>query len=152
MIRTISDSQTDEIKSAPSEKTKTDEQFNQDLDIEALWRYEVGFSQVMQHLAKSKKPVVGHNVKFDLCFLYHQFFKELPETLELFAKSMNTEFLRACYDTKVLTLYAGHIPKSDLQNVFKKISTDKKYTNNFAYEPDEENPKQPKFSAYKGGG
>lgn len=73
LIRTISDnkSQPDEIKSAPSEKTKTEEQFNKEIEIDALWRYEVGFSQVMQHLANSKKPVVGHNVKFDLCFLYH---------------------------------------------------------------------------------
>lgn len=65
---------------------------------------------------------------------------------------MNSEFLRTVYDTKVLTLYAGHIPKSDLQSLFTKISKDKKYTNNLGYEPDEENSKQPRFSAYKAGG
>lgn len=47
MIRTISDSnmpQPEENKSAQSEKTKTEEQFKQEHEIDALWRFEMGFS------------------------------------------------------------------------------------------------------------
>lgn len=68
----------------------------------------------MEDIVNSKKPIVGHNVKFDLCFLYHQFFKEMPETFEEFTQSLNSEFLATCYDTKVISLYAGKLGKSDL--------------------------------------
>jgi poly(A)-specific ribonuclease len=105
---------------------------------------------------KSKKPVVGHNVKFDLCFLYHQFFKELPETYEKFTNSMHKEFFATCYDTKVLQLHAGKMGKSDLQYLYKKVTTDKRYRNNLTFEPDEEETdsksKNKLFSAYEENG
>jgi poly(A)-specific ribonuclease len=103
----------------------------------------------MQDIVKSKKPVVGHNVKFDLCFLYHQFFKDLPDTYEKFANSMKTEFLATVYDTKVISLYSGKMGKSDLQYLYKKVTKDKKFNNNLAYEPDEDDADKPKFSAYE---
>jgi hypothetical protein len=76
----------------------------------------------------------------------------MPETYELFAKSMNSEFMATCYDTKVFSLYAGKIGKSDLQYLYKKVTTDKKYKNNLAYQPDEEDKKHPKFSIYEKNG
>jgi poly(A)-specific ribonuclease len=96
--------------------------------------------------------VVGHNVKFDLCFLYHQFFKELPETYERFTNSMSKEFFATCYDTKVFSLYAGKMGKSDLQYLYKKVTTDKRYKNNLTFEPDEEEDNKSKnklFSTYE---
>lgn len=75
-------------------------------------------------------------MKFDICFLYHQFFKELPETFEQFSKSMASEFLGNVYDTKVFSLYDDKMKKSDLQYLYKKCISDKKYSNNVLIESD----------------
>ena len=40
-------------------------------EAESLLSYEIGFSRVMKRISESKKPLVGHNMKFDLGFLYH---------------------------------------------------------------------------------
>ena len=53
--------------------------------VENLLNFELGFSLVMEAISKSKKPVIGHNMKFDLAFLYHQFYKELPDNFASFA-------------------------------------------------------------------
>lgn len=80
--------------------------------------YEIGFSQVVQKMAEVGKPVVGHNMMMDLCFLYQQFFKRMPKTYKEFAWSFTSEFLPTVYDTKVLCLWAQrggcHWSKSDL--------------------------------------
>ena len=107
--------QAEENKSAQSEKTKKAQQeFEKEFQIEQLLNFELGFSRVMEAIAKSKKPIIGHNMKFDLAFLYHQFFKEMPDTYEKFANSMTSEFLREVFDTKVFSLHAGKLGKSDL--------------------------------------
>jgi len=68
----------------------------------------------MEKISEIKKPVIGHNMKFDLAFIYHQFYKEMPATYEEFAKSLTTEFLPICYDTKVFSVHSGRMGKSDL--------------------------------------
>jgi hypothetical protein len=152
LIRNISDDKVPQAEERGSAKSEQIDQFKQELEIEQLWKYELGFSQVIQHIAHSKKPVVGHNAKFDLAFLYHQFFKELPPTFKEFSDSLNKEFFSECWDTKVLSLYAGKLGKTDLGYLFGKCSKDKKYSNNLSFQPDE-NPNEPKkFSAYKDGG
>jgi poly(A)-specific ribonuclease len=47
-----------------------------------LLDFELGFSRVIKLISESKKPVVGHNMKFDILFLYHQFFKPLPASFD----------------------------------------------------------------------
>jgi len=61
--------------------------------IEQLLKFELGFSRVMERIASSKKPVIGHNMIYDLMFMYHQFFREMPDTYEEFIQSNNSEFL-----------------------------------------------------------
>ena len=47
----------------------------------------MGFTKVIEEIIQSKKPLVGHNMMFDIMFLYQQFIDDLPETLsEFFAK------------------------------------------------------------------
>jgi len=53
-------------------------------------------------------------MKFDLAFIYHQFFKELPETYAEYQQSMNEEFFPSVYDTKVFSIHSGRMGKSDL--------------------------------------
>lgn len=70
LIRNISD---DKVQFAEENSAKTEQmdQFKQDIEIEQLHSYEIGFSSVIKHMVESKKPIVGHNVKFDLAFIYH---------------------------------------------------------------------------------
>lgn len=42
--------------------------------------HEIGFSMIIEKIINSKKVVAGHNMLFDMCFIYNQFFKEMPST------------------------------------------------------------------------
>jgi hypothetical protein len=53
-------------------------------------KFELGFSRVIEMISKYKKPIIGHNMKFDIAFIYHQFYKELPDSFAKFQKSFNT--------------------------------------------------------------
>lgn len=111
---------------------------------------EIGFSQVIQEMAKQNKPIIGHNAIYDLCFIYHQFYKELPETYAEFAYDLNKKLFGKVYDTKVLSLYSGRLGKSDLQSLYGKCTSNKQYSNNLFFEPCKDHPE---FATYlnKGG-
>jgi hypothetical protein len=79
-----------------------------------LLKFEIGFAKVIKKISDSKKPIIGHNMKFDLAFIYHQFYKELPERYEEFAESVNKHFFPVCFDTKVFSIFAAKMGKSDL--------------------------------------
>lgn len=68
-------------------------------------------------------------------------------------QSLNKEFFSEFYDTKVLSLYAGPLGKTDLQYLYDKCKQNKKYNNNLSFQPDEEAKESKKFSIYeqKGG-
>ena len=61
----------------------------------------VGFSKVVRKLSSSRKPVVGHNLMMDLCFLVNQFITPLPESLKEF-KNILKENLPYICDTKLM--------------------------------------------------
>ena len=63
----------------------------------------IGFSKVIEALSESKLPVVGHNALLDFVYVFHQFYKPLPETLGEF-KSQLLELFPTIYDTKHITL------------------------------------------------
>ena len=52
----------------------------QEKDIQDLFLKEMGFSLVVQELINAKKPIVGHNMIYDIIYLYNQFIDYLPET------------------------------------------------------------------------
>jgi len=66
----------------------------------------MGFSLVVEELAKSKKPLVGHNMFFDMLFLYQQFIAELPPIFADFIESFSSHF-PAIYDTKCISSTLG---------------------------------------------
>jgi poly(A)-specific ribonuclease len=63
----------------------------------------IGFSKVIEALSESKLPVVGHNALLDFVYVFHQFYKPLPETLTEF-KTQLLELFPTIYDTKHVTL------------------------------------------------
>ncbi|CAH0480311.1 unnamed protein product [Peronospora belbahrii] len=63
----------------------------------------IGFSRVIKALSETKLPVVGHNALLDFVYVFHQFYKPLPETLAEF-KSQLLELFPTIYDTKHVAL------------------------------------------------
>ncbi len=49
---------------------------------------ELGFSLVMEMLMEAKKPMVGHNMIYDMLFFYSQFIADLPATYSEFAQEV----------------------------------------------------------------
>lgn len=39
----------------------------------------MGFSLVVEELIKAKKPIIGHNMIYDIAYLYNQFIDNLPK-------------------------------------------------------------------------
>ncbi|XP_029056046.2 pre-piRNA 3'-exonuclease trimmer-like isoform X1 [Osmia bicornis bicornis] len=62
----------------------------------------VGFSKVFKLLCSSKKPIIGHNVLFDLMFTYQQFYKPLPDSYTEFKSNVHSLFPQI-YDTKFIS-------------------------------------------------
>jgi poly(A)-specific ribonuclease len=44
----------------------------------------MGFTKVVEMLIEAQKPLVGHNMMYDIIYLYNQFVGDLPETYEKF--------------------------------------------------------------------
>ena len=49
-------------------------------ETDDLFIKEMGFALVVEELIAAKKPVIGHNMIYDVIYLYNQFIDDLPET------------------------------------------------------------------------
>ena len=83
----------------------------------------------------SKKPIVGHNMMYDLGFIYRQFVSKdgsLPPNYDLFTKAWKKNFPQKIFDTKVLAAYCGQdiFGKTSLDLVYAKCEKDKTHKNN----------------------
>lgn len=77
---------------------------------------ELGLSQLILSLINSNKPVVGHNMFYDLMFVYDKFYDDLPPTLEEYMKSLVVIFPQFI-DTKILSTSTGMFDKTGLKNL-----------------------------------
>jgi len=107
---------------------------------------------VIELLMKSKKPLVGHNMIYDIAFIYRQFVSpnyDLPNTYTEFANIWRASFPQTIYDTKVLAQYCGTnlFGKTDLEHVYDRCKSEKKLNNNIFFEFDEK--RDNKFGIYK---
>lgn len=50
---------------------------------------ELGFSIVMDELINAKKPLIGHNMIYDMMFFYNHFITDLPSTYNEFAEEVS---------------------------------------------------------------
>jgi len=69
--------------------------------VEEKYNDEVGFTRVIEMLKKGRKPLIGHNMFFDVIYLYNQFIGELPDNFIEFAKSFHSIFPEL-YDTRAI--------------------------------------------------
>ena len=59
-----------------------------------------GFGMVMKALVACGKPVVGHNMRLDLAYTWHQFIGPLPWTWEEYREEVVRAFPGGIFDTK----------------------------------------------------
>ena len=99
-----------------------------------MYNAEVGFTRVIQMLIDAKKPLVAHNPQFDVAFLFEQFIAPMPDSFIEFCLQWKKHF-PIIYDTKALFYEVKQDVGrnfSNLEDIFKKVRTDKKYSNNLA--------------------
>ncbi|RLU16444.1 hypothetical protein DMN91_010512 [Ooceraea biroi] len=84
-------------------KEEEEERENEKREKEKLeMEQAVGFSILLQKIAKSNKIIVGHNMLLDLCHIVHQFFTVLPSDYSEFKTLLHSLF-PSLIDTKVIS-------------------------------------------------
>jgi len=94
-----------------------------------MYSAEIGFTKVIKMLIDAKKPLVGHNPQFDICFLYEKFIAPLPETYLDFCREWRKNF-PTLYDTKAVNFELSKDVtrnRSTLEDLYNKVMSDKKY-------------------------
>lgn len=82
-----------------------------------LLNQELGFSLIIQELINSKKPMIGHNMTYDLMFIYNKFISDLPSNFTEYIQELNSLF-PYILDTKILSFYSGKINFSKLKELY----------------------------------
>ena len=71
---------------------------------------QAGFLRVFNALRQANKPIVGHNLLYDLMFLLSHFSGPLPETMDGFKAAVRETFPGGIWDTKYCAVAAGCYP------------------------------------------
>jgi poly(A)-specific ribonuclease len=85
----------------------------------------MGFTLVVEELIAARKPVVGHNMIYDIFYLYNQFIDDMPPTYLEFVNKWNPMF-PSVYDNKVVSSAAEYFGRTDLGKVYEKCLNDEK--------------------------
>ncbi|GMF41972.1 unnamed protein product [Phytophthora fragariaefolia] len=105
----------------------------------------IGFSKVIEAVSESKLPVVGHNALLDFVYVFHQFYKPLPETLAEF-KTQLLGLFPTIYDTKHVTLRSplgDKLKSTGLSSLFEYMRE------NVKPEPESLIPCEERFETYR---
>jgi len=76
-------------------------------------------------LIAAKKPIIGHNMIYDIIYLYNQFVDDLPETYQEFIQKW-FDLFPLVYDNKVLSSAAEYFGRTDLGKVYEKCLNDER--------------------------
>ena len=103
--------------------------YNEDI-VNELVESELGFSRYIDYLCKKKKPIIGHNIYFDMMFLYDKLIGDLPDNFYAFKEKIHQYFPKI-YDTKYISTVLTkrykkcNIEKTNLDNVYKTVTKNK---------------------------
>ena len=86
--------------------------------IESLTNNELGFSQFIQIIINKKIPIIGHNIYFDMMFIYDKLIGDLPENFYSFKKKIHNYFPKI-YDTKAIGMLLKKFEKTKLDDLYK---------------------------------
>ena len=104
--------------------------FNNEDIVNELVKDELGFSLYIDYLCKKKIPIIGHNIYYDMMFLYDKLIGDLPDNFYAFKQKIH-EYFPKIYDTKYISTVLTkkykkcNIEKTNLDNVYKTIIKDK---------------------------
>ncbi len=79
----------------------------------------LGFSLIFGEIMKQKKPLVGHNMLYDLCYIIKSFVCPLPNNSMEFFKTVYSS-LGDIYDTKYMAKSISEFRDSSLDRVYEK--------------------------------
>ena len=98
--------------------------------IEQLTNEELGFSRFIEYLCAKKIPIIGHNIYYDMMFLFDKLIGDLPKDFYSFKKQIH-EYFPIIYDTKYISTVLTkeykkcNIEKTSLDNVYRTILKDR---------------------------
>ena len=99
---------------------------------------ELGFTNYIKYLSSKQIPLIGHNIYFDLLFIYDKFLSNLPQDFYSFKSSLH-KYFPIIYDTKTISSNDQNFEnKTNLEILYKTIQK-KKYDTYVKFEPDVEN-------------
>ncbi|KAL7685053.1 putative ribonuclease CAF1, ribonuclease H-like superfamily, R3H domain superfamily [Plasmopara halstedii] len=105
----------------------------------------IGFSKVIEVLSDSKLPIVGHNALLDFIYVFHQFYRPLPQTLAEY-KLQLLELFPIIYDTKHVALHSplgDKLQSTSLSSLFEYMRL------NVTPEPESLMPSDKQFDTYR---
>ena len=117
--------------------------FSSEEKIKELVEEELGFSCFIEYLCNKKIPIIGHNIYYDMMFLYDKLIGDLPEDFYSFKKQVH-EYFPFIYDTKYISTVISkkykkcNIEKTNLDNVYKTVIKNK-YDSYIDFFPDAPN-------------
>ena len=86
--------------------------------IETLTKNELGFSQFIDLIIQKQLPIIGHNIYFDMMFIYDKLIGDLPEKFYSFKKKIHNYFPKI-YDTKAIGMLLKKFEKTKLDDLYK---------------------------------
>ena len=89
-------------------------------NINDLVNEELGFSLYLEYLIQKKIPIIGHNIYFDIMFIFDKLINDLPEDFYTF-KSKVHELFPYIYDTKAISTKLGKYENTKLENLYKHM-------------------------------
>lgn len=97
---------------------------NDNQGIEEFVNEELGFSLLISEVINSKKPIIGHNMLYDLMFLYDKFIDDLPSDITSFYTNIHNTF-PMIIDTKIIADFAGKFSNTKLAELMSSIEKQK---------------------------
>ena len=88
--------------------------------IENLTNDEIGFSKFIQLIIDKKIPIIGHNIYFDMMFIYDKLIGDLPEDFYSFKTKIHNYFPKI-YDTKAIAMSLGKYESTKLDDLYKTL-------------------------------
>lgn len=95
-------------------------------DLENTLNEELGFSTYIEMISQAKKPIVGHNLIFDLMFIFDKFIGDLPDKFIDFKQSLHKHFPIIIDNKFITSRFYKEFENTKLESLFKTIKK-KKY-------------------------
>ena len=104
--------------------------FSNEEIVDQLTEEELGFSKFIEYLCSKKIPIIGHNIYYDMMFVFDKLIGDLPPDFYSFKEQIH-QYFPIIYDTKYITTKLTqqykkcNIEKTNLDNVYKTIMKDR---------------------------